>query len=154
MAIDVEAYKPVRPAMKLKKWLPALNLLDSDRQALLDPVGWLTDSIVNASQRLLKEQFPGMNSLQDVGLGNVMCFEVQTGQFIQILYADNHWVTVSSDGVKPSVELYDSLFSVAPTIVKAQIAALLFTEYSTISIKLMDVQKQVSIIAIIIIHFH
>ena len=92
---------------------------------------------MNASQSLLKNQFPDVNGFQDVGLGNVMSFEVQTGRFIQILYANNHWVTVASDGVTPGVELFDSLYT---AMVKAQIAGLLFTQHT---IRRMDVQKQV-----------
>ena len=144
MAIDVDEHKPARPAPRVKTWLPDLNLLDLDRQTLLDPVGWLTDSIMNASQRLLKKQFPELNSLQDVGIGNVMCFEIQAGPFVQILYSDHHWVTALSDGVHPSVQVFDSLYNFTSTIVKAQISALLFTQHSTIEFRMMDVEKQVA----------
>ena len=144
MAIDVDEYQPASSAVtKMKKWLPDLNLLDVDRQVLLDPVGWLTDSIMNASQQLLRNAFPNLNSLQDVGIGNVMCFEIQMGKFVQILYSNSHWVTVSCDGGDPIVEVFDSSYSVARDIVKAQIAALFFTQHSSIQVRSMDVQKQV-----------
>ena len=53
--------------------MPARGTLPVDRQVLLDPVGWLTNSIMNASQQLLRNAFPNLNSLQDVGIGNMMC---------------------------------------------------------------------------------
>ena len=38
-------------------WLPKLKLLESDKEALLSPTGWLTDSIVKAVQSLIKSSF-------------------------------------------------------------------------------------------------
>ena len=52
-------------------------------------------------------------------------------------------MTVSCDGGDPIVEVFDSSYSVARDIVKAQIAALLFTQHSSIQVRSMDVQKQV-----------
>lgn len=122
--------------------------MDIDKQALLNPIGWLTDSIMNAAQKLLKKQFPCLNSLQDVVLGNMMSFEWQPGSFVQILFCNSHrhWVTISCDGgIDPCVNIFDSVYDYVPAEVKAQIAALLFTQQAKIEINIMDVQKQVSI---------
>ena len=76
-----------------------------DKQSLLDPVGWMTDTIINAAQILIKQQFPHIQSLQDVALGQAMSFHVQMGEFLQIIYYNNHWFTISSIGVsRPTVK--------------------------------------------------
>lgn len=117
----------------------------SDRQILLNPVGWLSDGIINAAQCLLKKQFPDIHSLQKVSLGHVMNFCIQRGNFVQILHSNNHWLTVSSIGLEhPKVKVFDSLYSSIPEMVKAQIACLLCTKESNIEVSIMDVQIQVS----------
>ena len=115
--IDVDQYKATGPPVaNPKKWIPALNLFDADRDALLDPVGWLTDSIMNASQNLLKSQFPDLNSLQSVAIGNTMFFMIQTGKFLQILYSNSHWVTAFGDGVHSCrVDVFDSAYNSTST---------------------------------------
>ena len=45
-----------------------VELLEFDKEALLSPTGWLTDSIVNAVQRLIKKQFPDIKGFQDTCL--------------------------------------------------------------------------------------
>ena len=49
-----------------KLWIANLNLFELYRNDLLDPVGCMSDSIINAAQKLLKRQFPSLNGLQDV----------------------------------------------------------------------------------------
>lgn len=78
--------------------MPDLKLTAYDRNVLLHPVGWITDSIVDAAQTLLKQQFPHIQSLQNVTKGMTMSFYIQTGAFVQILHSDGHWFTVSSSG--------------------------------------------------------
>lgn len=122
-----------------------MGLFESDKSILLDPVGWTTDTIVNASQMLLKSQFPLLNGLQDTALGYVMSFEIQQGEFLQILHsAGNHWLLVSSIGLEyPNVYVYDSLYDTVSTMVKAQIASQLCTQEKSIGVTIMDVQRQV-----------
>jgi hypothetical protein len=124
-------------------------MYDSDREALLSPVGWLTDSIINAAQQLLKRQFSGIQGLQDVAVSYTMNFEIQKGEFIHILHTtENHWVTVSNgDKEECGVRVYDSLHLSIPQIVKAQIASLVCTPNSQIKVDMMDVQLQVKEIA-------
>lgn len=131
-----------------KPWIANLKLDDSDRGALLSPVGWLTDSLVNAAQHLLKKQFSAIQSLQDVVVAYTMNFEIQRGEFLQILHSiDNHWVTVCSSETfqgQQCVKVYDSSYVTLPTMTKAQIAGLLCTEQSHIKVYNMDVQLQAS----------
>ena len=81
-------------------WLPSLNLSQTDKDILLSPTAWITDSIVNAAQQLLREQFPQLPGLQDVSLGLTMAFDIMPGEFLQILHtSQGHWLTVSTTGV-------------------------------------------------------
>ncbi len=87
--------------------------------ALLNPVGWLTDSIVNAAQQLLKKLFPSINSLQDVAIGYTMNFEIQTGKYYTLnrqSLADNfkHWKEWQQ---YPRVNVFDSSYPIIPTTV-------------------------------------
>lgn len=123
-----------------------MKLLDRDRSTLLSPVGWLNDSIVNAAQKMLKKQFPSINGLQDTALGYVMSYEIQTGQFLQIVHSvDSHWIVVSSIGLQyPDVAVFDSLYESIPLMVKAQIACLVCAQLEDqINVSIMDTQIQV-----------
>ena len=143
-AIDVEDYKLETPVQSRKLWISELNLEQSDRDILLNPTSWLTDPLMDAAQTLLKKANPAMPGLQSVMLGTTMNFDIEPGEFVQILHnGHEHWLTISSVGNEhPQVEVYDSLYSCCPTICKAQIAALLATKQPTIELKYMDVQMQ------------
>ena len=69
--IDLDVEQPTQQSKKHTKpsamWL---HLLQKDKEILLSPTGWVTDSIVNAAQKLLREQFPHLPGLQDVSLGH------------------------------------------------------------------------------------
>ena len=93
-------------------WLVSLDLSHKHKEILLSPTAWITDTIVNAAQLLLRQQFPQLPGLQDVSLGQTMAFNVCAGEFVQILHtSQDHWLTVSTTGVKhPTVKIYDSLF--------------------------------------------
>lgn len=112
---------------------------------MLSPTAWITDSIVNAAQQLLREQFPQLPGLQDVSLGLTMAFDIMPGEFLQILHtSQDHWVTISTIGVEyPKVKVYDSLFDFLPNFAKAQIASLLCSEQEVIEAHMMDVKLQV-----------
>lgn len=149
-SIDLDSYKPKRGSKRRtvpQFWLPGhdLQLLTSDRDILLSPTEWLTDTIINASQQLLQRQFPNLSGLQDVSLGLTMNFDIQTGEFIQILHTtDSHWLTVTTVGLEhPNIHIFDSVYLSVPTMAKAQIASLLFTKLDTINVHIMKVQKQV-----------
>ena len=95
--ITVEDYKMKNPAESQKIWIPELCLAKSDRDIMLNPTAWLTDSIINAAQTLLKKANPLMSGLQSVVLGNTMSFDIEPGEFVQILHnGHGHWLTISS----------------------------------------------------------
>ena len=141
--ICVETYKFSQPDKSSQHWIPALGLSNSDRNILLSPTSWLTDTLIDAAQKLLKEicHTPGLES---VACGLTMTFAVQPGEFVQILNTGHgHWVTVSTIGeAHPSVCVYDSLYSSAGTLLGGQIASLIHTEKPEISLKFIDVPVQ------------
>ena len=112
---------------------------------LLSDTAWLTCTVIDAAQDLLKvvahDKFSGF---QSVAVGRTMQFEIQEGEFIQILHCNSgHWVTMSTIGCKPSeVFMYDSMYSAASECVQCQIATLLALPSSHITLKFMDVQMQ------------
>ena len=118
-----------------QQWIPGLGLTSLDRNCLLNPTSWLTDSIIDTAQKLLKEISP-VPGLESVACGLTMTFAVQPGEFIQILNTGHgHWVTVSTIGVAhPTVHVYDSLYSSAGTRLEAQISSLIQTEKPEISL--------------------
>lgn len=60
---------------------------------------WLTDSIINAGMKLMKEAYPHIEGLQETALGETLTFNVSKGAFVQILNVGrNHWITVTSLG--------------------------------------------------------
>ena len=73
-----------------------------------------------------------------------MNFDVEPGEFIQILHTgQGHWNTVSTVGVRHSeVQIFDSMYMCIPTMAKAQIANLLNTVESSVTVSFMDVQMQ------------
>ena len=125
-SVNVEKHISRNRAAKPKVWIENLGLNETDKESLLNPTGWLTDSVVNAAQRLLSKKFPHLYGLQDVALGLVMNFCVHNGEFLQILHSVRHWVTVSTIGLHhPNINLYDSLYSAIPTMLQSQIACLM-----------------------------
>ena len=64
---------------------------------------------------------------QNVSCGLTMSFDVEPGEFIQILHdGSSHWLTVSTIGVKhPEIQAFDSLYASTSTSTKMQIANLL-----------------------------
>ena len=132
--------KPSSP----KIWLPELKLLESDKETLLSPTGWLTDSIVNAVQSLIRKQFPDISGLQDTCLGSVYEFNTLQGEFFQILYSPGHWLTVSIVGLAhPCVAVFESKYNTVSTDVASQVASILCTSHKCIQLQFMDVQQQV-----------
>ena len=81
-AITVEDYKLKEPLQLQKVWLPELNLLKSDQDILLNPTAWVTDSLMDAAQMLLKKVNPAMQGLQSVTRGITMNFDVEAGEFV------------------------------------------------------------------------
>ena len=136
----VESYKP--KSIKLAEmWLPELEFKQSDKEILLSYTTWLNDDIINAAQKLLKKENPAVLGLKDVVCGLTMNFDVEPGEFVQILHTGHgHWNTVSTIGMRHSeVQIFDSMYMCVPTMAKAEIAGLLNTEEASITVNFMDV---------------
>ena len=147
--INVETYIPSVSEESIAKWIPELSLHLSDKQQILSPVGWLTDSIIDAAQALLKRDHPHLSGLQTVSKGLTMSYDVQPREFVQILNnGRGHWLVVSTvDSLNNSpsfceVKVYDSMHSSVNDHIKAQVASIMSTECSTIHLSFMDVQMQ------------
>ena len=67
-------------------WIPDLNITVADRDILSSSCAWLTDSLINAAQILMKKENPLVSGLQNVNFGLTNNFDVQTGEFVQILH--------------------------------------------------------------------
>ena len=144
--VCVEMYKCKKTTQCCQEWIPELGLSKSDRETLLNPAGWLTDSIIDAAQKLIKDVSP-VPGLESVSCGLTMSFDIQRGEFIQILNTGKkHWVTASSIGVShPVVRIYDSLYSSAGTDLESQVASLIHTEDHNIHLEFMDMPVQAGI---------
>ena len=62
-------------------------------------------------QTILFKNLPLISGFEDTSLGPSNMFSIQTGDFIQVLHENNHWVTVSSptESATSVVYLYNSL---------------------------------------------
>ncbi len=107
----------------------------------MSKTGWLTDNIINATQKLLQKQYPAMPGLQETLLGKTLTFDVMEDEFVQVLHSGGcHWVAVSTVGCPPStVVMYDSLYSSLPLQMKEQI--LLLTKEPRIDLNFANVQS-------------
>ena len=86
-----------------------------------------------------------MGGLESVSLGETLAFSVQRGDFVQILNVSNtHWITISNIGCKPGiVNIYDSIPNNSlSSRTKEQIAAILFTDKTHITLQFKQVQMQ------------
>ena len=72
--------------MQETSWILDLGLDSSDEKILLSSTSWLTDTIINAAQTLLKNKYPAVRGLQDVSHGLNMSFSIERGEFVQILH--------------------------------------------------------------------
>ena len=98
-----------------------------------------------AAQQLLQMAFPNMKGLQPSILGEMLTFDIQKGEFIQILnVSNNHWIMTTSIGCqKGQVYVFDSLPSGdVPMRTKQQIATILCSEDKEITLRFPTVQIQ------------
>ena len=117
--------------------------LYTDRQGQsnsVEPSWMVNDNLIVAAQNLLKKQ-SSMPGFQDTCLGQSMCFEIQQGEFIQILHdGHSHWLMVSGaiteDGVQ-EIHVYDSMYATVGIYTKKQIASIVS---SSVKLKMMNVQ--------------
>ena len=124
--IDVDTHVPKNTA---NIWITnsSYTLLDSDRDILLDPVGWLNTSLIAAAQFMLIEEHGHMGALQDPILAKGMKFTVEDGEFVVLHDGHGHWLTVTNIGAERDTEVlvYDSLYPSIGSFVQKEIAAIL-----------------------------
>ena len=129
-----------------QEWISEFQLYECDRACLNETDGWLGDGVINAVQCLLKETHPEIGGLQPPVLGQVLAFEVQRKEFVQVLYlqAEHHWLTVSNIDCPAGncVYVYDSLFHTASDSCIKQIAAILCHSQREIKVVYPAVQRQ------------
>ena len=72
---------------------------------------WLSDEWKHLAQTILFKNFPLISGFEDTTLGPLNMLSAQTGEFVQVLHENIHWVTVSSptDNATSVVDPYDSL---------------------------------------------
>ena len=125
-------------------WIQELTLFPSDKNSLING-SWLSDALITAGQKLLKDAYPHIGGLQPTILGMTLAFEVQRKQFVQVLHInENHWVTASNIGCPvATVDIFDSMRCTRLSFrAKAQIAAMLFTDQPEITVRFQPVQLQ------------
>ncbi|XP_062501518.1 uncharacterized protein LOC134178647 [Corticium candelabrum] len=103
---------------------------------------WLDDTIINAAQQLLKQQFSGEKGFQNTLLSQRLQFEVATHNSIQIHHVHNYWLTTSSDE-EGNVHIYDSLarYKLSGQL-KQQIASIYRTDQTEMKVSVEAVQQQ------------
>ena len=125
-------------------WLRSLGLSLADRQCLRKG-GWLTDSVINAGQVLLKTDYSQIGGLQPTTLGEALGFASQGSAFVQVIHtAGSHWITASNVGFREGVVgIYDSLPScTTPTRLKENIASIVHTSNPQMILSYQEVQEQ------------
>ena len=125
-------------------WKCWKRLLDKRITFILDG-DWLSDSLIDAAQSLLKNQFPSMCGLQPTVLGETLAFNVVKGDFVQVILVNrNHWVTVSNIRCQRNcIDIYDSKPSIGfPSDGKEKIAALICSDRKQFNINFKPVQRQ------------
>ena len=128
-------------------WVQELGL-KSEEKHILSTGEWLSDIHVAAANKLLKEQYPHQNGLQDtLALAELCRFRSSPTDFIQIVnISRSHWVCVSNVFSSPGVvEVFDSMPAYSKTLsgLKRQVAAILKTSEKSFDLYHVDVQRQV-----------
>ena len=125
---------------------PLYSLNCGDRDMILSPTGWFNDSIITAAQSLMLQDFPHMSGLQPSTLQETLSFDVPRSEFVQILHVRNsHWCVVSSVGCEAGVvNVYDTFYSSVTDATVNVIASLVFSSAATLTVRMMDVMRQVN----------
>ena len=102
---------------------------------------WRNDTHINAASYLLKDQFPSVSGLHDTRYRQDLSFSSAKSSFVQILHAENHWLTVA--GVHASlVKVYDTMKYTTTSDVQCQIAAIMQSSSELITLQLEPTQEQ------------
>ena len=118
------------PSPKVKEPMSWTRGLSKDDEEILLRNKWLNDKLVNAGQELIRAVYPNVSGLQDTSLGQTLAFNVQKGEFIQILHTGKgHWITITTIGCGSGcVDVYDSMPPSVTTSLTHQVASLLLAE--------------------------
>ena len=127
-------------------WIQDLELRQQDKEQLAEGA-WLTDKHINASNKLLKQQCPNQNGLEDkLVLANKLTWRSNTKDFVQIVNLNNlHWVCVANIGCPDNtIDVYDSLpaNSLGSKSLQEQVAAIICTKDKFFELRFINVQRQ------------
>ena len=104
---------------------------------------WLDDVIINAGQKLLRQQFPDVGGLESTLAVTAKSCKTLSGGAIQIMHIlSNHWTCIKLNEDKTTVFLYDSKHSSIPHTVVDLIIDIIHSEKDTVTIKSMVMQQQ------------
>ena len=98
---------------------------------------WLSDSVINVAQKLLKARHSSIGGLQNTLLAKNMQFQIERENFVQILnVSDSHWIMIGNVGYVPGeIHVCDSMgHTDVPQKVKQQIAAMILTPTTIITL--------------------
>ena len=100
---------PRNPSKKLWTKVGTTELTATGKK-VLSTGGWLNDKHIIASEQLLEQQNFRVEGLQNPVLQESCTFDIQGGEFVQILnMSGNHWIAVSTIGYAPAhVQVYVS----------------------------------------------
>jgi len=127
-------------------WISDLCLYESDLHEIRTPTTWLNDRVINASQQLLKADFPQTNGLLDtVTLG---CSGIKldiASSCVQIVYdaAREHWFTITSVGCDANtVDVYDCVNGTPSNDCVKVITKAFCVDGSQLNIRVLNMVKQ------------
>lgn len=128
-----------------KPWIQELGLSKDDEEILIRGK-WLNDTLIDAVQTLLKNQYgERIQGLQTLCLTRTLALDVCRGAFVQVLNkGDSHWYTISTIACQEpaTVRVYDSASKHVTYRNKEEIASLLCTRTSKITLLYMNVHMQ------------
>ena len=135
-----------QPDCILNYWIKEaeMTLFMEDKRDILGG-GWLTDGVMSAGLHLLKKNFPLVGGLQPTSMAYTHGFDIQRGDFVQVLNVyGSHWITVSNIGCPTgTVDVYDSLLSrTLSSHTKKHIASILYLTSKKITVNFVAVQVQ------------
>ena len=95
-------------------WIKSLALTKQDEKILLSDQ-WLTATLINSGQNLLRQRYPNQQGLQDTSyLADRLEWPSRPDSFVQVVFLNgNHWACLSNKFSKEGeVEFFDSLHTV------------------------------------------
>ena len=80
--IDLTPISPKKHHKEKRYWMKKYSLFISDLQVLLGGE-WLSDTLINCAQALLKRSYPRVGGLQMTTLALTHSFKVERGEFVK-----------------------------------------------------------------------